>query len=332
MPTPKEEIQLNFERGRDICLGLLNLYKPDDALANQMASEGFSAFTIFRDHLRSYCENKAQVLENNKWKIEEAKEAHYYNTLLPFSVLNIDIEDYSSKYLTELRKKRDIINGVPYEQIASRFTDEREQYVRRCCDPCERNRNKEKYYNGEVYEKKWREMERRRREQYNQEVGHFGTNRELDHNVNRRDRCQFVVEIAYELAKKIGFQPNDRLSGKYTPALWKPVSEKWGLCWYVETDINWDYSIGKDLDSKVMLPSFYPLLVLCPANFTHKLAKKANASQWLRLPYSADLVGFHNTYLRFDSYNELETNIKAHLKLLELRVDDLVRIIENNVS
>lgn len=114
------------------------------------------------------------------------------------------------------------------------------------------------------------------------------------------------------------------------PALWKPISENWGLCWYVEADVNWDYST-KNLNHDILLPSFSPLLVLCPASFSYKLAKKANASQWLRLPYSADLVGFHNTYLRFDSYNELETNIKAHLKLLELRIDDLVKTIENNV-
>lgn len=121
MPAPKETKQLSFEQGRDICLGLFNLYRSDDVLANKMVSEGFSSFTVIRDHLRSYCQNETQVLENNKWKIEEAKEAHYYNTLLPFSVLDVEIEEYSSMHLKELRKKRDIINGVPYEQIASRF-------------------------------------------------------------------------------------------------------------------------------------------------------------------------------------------------------------------
>jgi hypothetical protein len=141
------------------------------------------------------------------------------------------------------------------------------------------------------------------------ETARFASGRGRGRGFDKASRYAMFVEVMESESRSLGFSRDTKKSRSGYSVFSKPVSEGWDLCWTIE-DMN-------TFHRNVFEGQFEPYLHLRARNVRGKL-NRAQMGEFLVIRYRYLILGFGNAYWKFSDLNQLETIIKAHLRLYAL--------------
>lgn len=223
---------------------------------------------------------------------------------------------YFSPFLQRLREERDKANGVPVDQLSSRYPGG-EAAWRSEVDPCERRLVQARNHHKDAHEARWTAMLEAERRALEDEVArHASGLGKIPHTFDNKGRYIFFAAVMERDAASLGFQYDKANSRPNYPVFSKPMSDNWDLCWLIEEARAFFHS---PLEGR-----FEPCLELRSRQLRGTLAN-VESGEFLLIRYAGIVPGFPNGYRKFFDLDELETATKAHLHLYSL----MAPVIEN---
>ncbi len=297
--------RLAFEQANSICKEFVPIGDAVFFYIEGLETAGFSSFVPYDEFVRSFCGGESDIESHKRYLIESAK--YIVGRPFPFPI-GIDEKKwlFTSSFIEELVVRRDEENGVPVSQLASRFPDE---LWRLEVDPCRRRSVFAKMRDRVVYNDRWNMVSREVHRRFASEVLKHSTGLAERYSFERHERLAFFKAVMEENAARLSFVFDKRKSTRRIPVFSKNVNEDWDLCWAIEDpkmlsldDFKGRLSLrleirGRDLKGSV---------------------ERAQAGEFLIIRHDHIVPGFFNAYGQFGNLDELETIIKAHLRLFEL--------------
>jgi hypothetical protein len=300
--------KLSFKQASLICREFIPI---GDALVlhfDSLISANYSAFFPYYQFEQSFCTTEEDIDIHIKCMTEEAKLT--LGRPWPLS-LRVSPEDrqyiFTSVYIDELCKKRDLANGVPVSQLALVYPGE---LWRAEIDPCKYKMVYARIWNKKSFDEQWAAVRDEQRRRIESEVARHSTGLAGGYKFGeKKDRHQFFKIVMDRNAPLFGFEYDKSKSGAYRAIFTKQINGAWDLCWVIEelrqfcfspTEGNFELSLevrGRHLNGTV---------------------DNAEPGTFLIIRFQNIIPGFLRSYWKFNSFDELETIIKAHLCLYSL--------------
>lgn len=309
-PIPK----LSFDQANTICRHFLPIGDATFKYADELIKAGFSAFSPYANFIESFCDSHENLQIHRKCVIEGAK--NLLGRPWPFHVN--DAEEgllFRSPYLQRLIQERDEENGVPDDRLPTKFPGE---IWRPEIDPCRRRSMFESVNNRQAHDARWSITKQEHQRKLALEVGQHATDLARNHSFDRRRRHAFFAAVMKQNIGMLGFELDKLKSRAGFSVFSRQIGSDWDLCWALEEPNSLTFDDFKG--------SFRPYLEIRHRNLKGSI-KSAKNGQFLIIRYDRVVPGFFNGYGQFSSLEELETVIKAHLRLYGL----MAPIIEGGI-
>lgn len=310
--------RLSFEQAAAVCREFVPIGDRAFDYMEQLQRVGFEAFLPFEAFIVSFAANPGEVDLHRQCQMEMAK------TLLgnPWPLMLVagrPEEHFRSPLLQTLRAKRDEENGVPENQLGSRYGGG-EAWWRSQIDPCRRHIAYFEVNNREIYDAHWAEVVDAMKSQVQEEAERFASDLATTHTFDTNGRYALFTAVMERDAAALGFQYDRAKSHANFPVFSKAINPEWDLCWAIEEPdfLFWNLFEGR----------FEPYLEV-RSRMLRGSVRKGKAGEFLQLRYASVVPGFFNAYRTFYSLKELETVIKAHLCLYSLMAPIVQRGLEN---
>jgi hypothetical protein len=305
----KSRPKLSVEQATKICRALVAIGDEAFRYADRLNDAGYHAFSPRWKFTESYCATEAECELHRKCIIEEAK----YSVGWPWPPLYFRWTEeeraslYSSPLFARLRAERDKVNGVPEDQLASRYPDE--SGWRREIDPCRRRQTIAEINARSVYEERWISTLEEERRLLEQEVAEHSSNLARAHTFDEAGRYAFFAAVMERDATPLGFCYDKSKSRAGYPVFSKVITKDWDICWAIEEPKTFFWS---PFEGRCV-----PFLELRGRTLRGPI-DSVQPGEFLRIRYANVVPGFFGAYRTFHGLDELETMIKAHLCLYGL--------------
>jgi hypothetical protein len=312
-PRPR----LTFEQANALCREFLPIGDHVFDYMAELGKAGFEAFLPRHRFTESFALNREELEVHRRCVGETAKERLGRPWPMHLSEENLK-ERYFSPFLQRLRAERDHANGGPENQLSSRYSQS-ETAWRRELDPCRQRMLQMEINQRETYEVRFTTMleEEMRALEDECSLHATGLGRE-PHTFDSKGRYAFFIAVMERDAASLGFHYDRAKSRPNYPVFSKAITKDWHLCWVIEDAQLFFHSPFEGL--------FAPYLELRGHNLCGKLAK-AKSGEFLKIRYTIAVPSFFNGYWMFFNLDQLETAIRAHLRLYGL----IAPIIEGGI-
>jgi hypothetical protein len=234
MPKPRDfRPTLSFEEANAICREFVPIGDEVFRYMAQLEEAGFKAFLPRHEFIESFAETPEEREIHRRCVVETAKER-----LGRPSRMRIYDEDlqhlYFSPHLQQLRDERDRANGVPVNQLSSRYPGG-ESAWRTEVDPCQRRLVQASVNQKDAYEARWTAMLEAERRALEDEVARRATGLgKIPHTFDNKGRYVFFAAVMEHDAAPLGFHYDKPKSRPNYPIFSKAITDDWHLCWVIE--------------------------------------------------------------------------------------------------
>jgi hypothetical protein len=311
-------LKLSFPQANAICREFLPIGDRVFDNMTRLQEAGFSAFLPRHHFIESFAANAEELEIHRRCVMENAKER--LARPWPIRIYEEDFKQlYFSPFLQHLREELDKANGVPVNQLSTRYPGG-ESAWRREIDPCQRRLVQNSINDRELHEARFAGMvEDERRALEDEAERHASGLGKLPHTFDNKGRYAFFAAVMERDAACLGFHYDKAKSRPDYPIFSKAITEDWHLCWVIEE--------ARAFFCSPFEGRFAPYLELRGESLRGTLAK-AESGEFLHFRYATAVSGFFNGYWKFFSLNDLERAIRAHLYLYSL----LAPIIEGGIA
>jgi hypothetical protein len=308
--------RLSFDQANAVCREFLPAGDHVFDYMTRLREAGFEAFLPRHTYIESFAANPEELEIHRRCVAEMVKER--LARPWPMRIYDEDFKQlYFSPYLQRLRAERDKSNGVPVDQLSSRYPLG-ESAWRREVDPCQRRLIQARQ--EDTYEARWTAMLELERRALEDEAARHATGLgKIPHTFDNKGRYVFFAAVMERDAAPLGFHFDKAKSRPHYPIFSKAITDDWHLCWAIEEARAFFHS--------PLEGSFSPFLEIRGHNLRGTLAK-AESGEFLHIRYAGVVPGFFNGYWKFFSLDQLETAIRAHLHLYSL----MAPIIEGGIK
>lgn len=305
--------RLTPRQGNALCREFLPIGDRVFDYMEQLNKEGFAAFRPRREYIESFATNDEELAIHRRCVVEAAKER--LGRPEPMCMHGeFDEETYSSPYLERLRAERDEANGVPENQLSSRYPGE--SAWRREVDPCQRRLVQTECNHREIYEARFATMLDDEIRALDEECAIHATGLgRVPHTFDNKGRYVFFTAVMERDAAALGFRYDKAKSRTNYPVFSKAITEDWHLCWVIP-DAHMFFSSPFE-------GRFSPDLELRGHNLC---GASAEFGERLQIRARGQVLG--NGYWRYCNLDQLETAIRAHLHFYGL----IAPIIERGIT
>src|SRR6266567_3003216 len=178
--------KLSFDQAIAVCRQFLPIGDGSFDYMGQLQEAGFEAFLPFEDFTLSFAASPDEIDLHRQCVMEMAK------TLLgnPWPLMLVASRRdqlFRSPLLQDLRAKRDEENGLPENQLSSRYGGG-EAWWRSQIDPCLRHMAYFQVNNQEIYDARWAEVIDAMKSQVQEEAERFASNLSRTYTFDRNGR------------------------------------------------------------------------------------------------------------------------------------------------
>lgn len=306
----KSHPKLSVEEVRAVCGGFLPLSDEIFRYADRLASAGFRAFIPRWKFTESFCATQGERELHRRCIIERAR----YLVGWPWPPLHLRWTAaerallYTSPFFEQLRSERDKANAVPENQFDSRYPAGEGSW-RREVDPCRRTQLMAEVSDQSAYKERWNAVLDEEARALKQEVVQHATGISRAYTFDKNGRYALFSAIMERDATPLGFCYDRSKSRPNYPVFSKSVSKDWDVCWAIEEAnmFYWNPFEGR----------FMPFLEV-RGRIREGRIGNAEPGEFLHIRYAGIVPGFFNAYRAFHTLDQLETMIKAHLRLYHL--------------
>lgn len=309
-------VAMSFRQMDAICRRLSLLADQMDFFTESMTASGFQAFRPRQEYLASFCNSGDERALRKRCIAERAKQ----RLAAPLDMNAFGSEASSpwrSPFLQALREEQ--TKGLSIDST----TNDRGlgEMLRQEIDPCQRNLLRMQWQDRETWDAIFTSMHDAELQALADEATAHATGLgRMPHTFDAQGRYAFFSAVMARDASPLGFQHDKRRSKPEYPVFTKPLTPDWDLCWSIEerTFFQWNQFEGR----------FEPALTLRSRTLRGRSSKIPG--QILGIDYPETVHGFGNGYRTFRDLDELETAIKAHLKLYELTfptIEDAIKAV-----
>ena len=309
MVKPREpRLKLSFGQATAICRELLPIGERVFHYMAQLREAGFQAFLPRHEYIESFAETPEELDLHRRCVVEDAQERLGRPTPLRMSDEEFK-QIYTSPFLQRLRAERDHANGVPVDQLRSRYPGG-ESAWRREIDPCQRRLNWTNVNRKDALEERFTAMLEAERQALEDEVACHATGLgRVPHTFDNKGRYTFFAAVMERDAAPLGFRYDTAKSRTNYPIFSKAITDDWHLCWVIEEAREFFHSPFEG--------RFQPFLELRSRLLGGRLTN-VESGEFLHIPHASVVPGFFNGYWKFFDLDGLETSIRAHLYLYGL--------------
>ena len=308
MDKRRANSKLSFKRASLVCREFIPI---GDALVshiNSLISADYSAFLPHYQFEQSFCTTEEDINIHIKCLIEEAKLT--LGRPWPLS-LRVSFEDrqhiFTSIFIEELCKERDIINRVPVSQLALVYPGE---LWRTEIDPCKYKMAYARIRNKKDFDEQWAAVRDEQRRRFENEVARHSTGLARGYEFGEKsDRYQFFKTVMDRNASLLGFEYDKRKSGAYRAIFTKQIGDTWDLCLVIEELRQFCFSSAE---------GHFELSLEIRDRHLNGSVENAESGTFLIIRFQNIIPGFLRSYWKFYSFDELETIVKAHLYLYSI--------------
>jgi hypothetical protein len=308
MNKQKTTSKLSLKQAGIVCLEFVPIGDDIPVYISHLITHGYSSFLPYYDFERSFCTTDEDLFIHIKCMTEEAKLT--LGRPWPLS-LRTALEDrkniFTSEFIEELCKKRDIENGMPVPQLPLAYPGE---LWRTEIDPCKFNMALARIRNKNAFDEQWAAVRNEQRRRLENEVKRHSTGLAGRYELGRReDRYKFFEVVMERNASSLGFEYDKVKSVKCRAIFTKKISDTWDLCWAIEEARQFYFSPMKG--------NFQLSLELRGRHVNGSL-ETAKPGTFLIIRFQNIIPGFLRSYWEFFDFDQLEVIIKAHLYLYSL--------------
>jgi hypothetical protein len=271
---------------------------------------GFSAFDPFVDFVESFAVGDDEIVLHRKLCIELAK---YYLTNVPHASTEAEREQlYVSPLAQRLLEEQDIQAGRRPRRIYQHVPGDEPVWIPGL-DPCIRRMKDFERRSREDYERQRTAMRVSMRSRLLAEVPRHATGLSRGYAMwspGPRSRLNFFDAVMARDAAVLGFHYDKRKSRVRSLVYSKPITQEWDLCMELEENMGMFFFSAREghfvLDITVRGRSLR--------------GQPRESGEMLQINYGPSIPGFGagGAYWKFESLDELETIVRAHLHVHSL--------------
>lgn len=293
--------KLSFDEANRLCRQFLPIGDKIYEYMERLEDARFGAFRPYHKFVESFAETPEELATHRLCVAEHARERLAQPT--PIRIYDSDFKQlYFSPFLQQLREERDRVNGIPVQQLATRYPGD--SAWRREIDPCQRRLIRAEMTDREAINSRRTTMFEEQRQVLEREVKSHATGLSRQHPFDREGRYAFFTTIMQRDAAALDFRYDKSRSRWDYPVFSKAMTADWDLCWVLEEPRHFFPSPSEGI--------FMPFLELRSRPLRGRLTK-VESGEFLHLRYSSILPGLYSGYRTFLNLDQLETIIRAHL-------------------
>ena len=314
----RDKPRFSSEQADRLCRTLLPLADSAPEVTKRIQDIGFTAWLPHHMFIESF--GTPEDVDCHRRCIIEFARERLGRPFPPFFATDLS-HHYFSPYLQELRRKRDVFNGVEANKLSTRYPQS-EAAWRRPEDPCERKKIFAHVNDREAYDVAWKVMERDTQRILEAEVERYSTALVADRPFDHQSRFELFKAVMERDAADLGFQYDKAMSRTRDPVFSKELDKDWSLCW----------SIGNlALFLGLIRGRYTPDLHIRRRQFRGNLAE-AKSGEVLFIPYRLLVPCVGSAYGSFRTLGELEVMIKANLSLYRIVAPTLDALLTKGLA
>jgi hypothetical protein len=305
--------KLSFKQASSACRGLIPIGEALFDHVDSLENASYSAFLPHYTFEQSFCAGGDDFEIHKRCLIEQAKLT--LGRPWPLS-LRIRREDkqylFTSPFIEELCKKRDIANGVPVGQLALSYPGE---IWRTEIDPCRYRMQQARMKKRGDFEEQWRIVCEERKRRLDEEVTIHSAKFE-HYESGLQARHMLFKEVMETNLTTLGFEYDEVKSWTFSNVFTKRVSEDFDLCFVIEdmgqfwfNQMEGNFNLNLEVRNRQLIGSI----------------EDAEPGTYLIIRFQQIIPGFIGAYRKFFNLHQLEVIIKAHVFLYGL----VRRVIED---
>jgi hypothetical protein len=293
--------KLSFDKANALCRNFLPIGDKIWEHMGRLQEAGYAAWQPYHRFIESFAETPEELATHRRCVCENAKERLAQPT--PIRIYDEDLKHvYFSPFLQQLRAERDRVNGVPVEQLQTRYPGE--SAWRHHVDPCQRQLVRNEMADRKNVEARRKAMFEEQRRVIEREAERHASGVSPHHSFDEKGRYAFFTAIMQRDAAPLGFHHDKSRSRWNYPVFSKEMNADWDLCWVLEEPRPFFHSPWEG--------TFMPFLELRSRALRGRL-NKVESGEFLQIRYLGLIPGLYSGYRQFLNLDELETLIKAHL-------------------
>lgn len=321
---PAKSATISLDQGWRLLRGVLATCDKQELFCHILREHGFSAFDPLLANYFTYV-LPVEIEATQKRMAEETKEVFLRELRRPIDGDKVSEAELASPHLAELRRLRDLRNGVPAEDLILHFS-EQEAYILHALDEPERRRRADSILNRISCEHKLQKAQEEAMVRLKWEAQRMASADWINFATDGASRGQLFLDTSSSLLKQIGFK--SAMSKQRSPLFVRRQLDS-------EFELRW---VLRDVDYLAAWPGqmrpsgFQPALYMCHRKTPANIEVGAQRGQCLRLAYTGLVPFFGNAYLHFYSNEELETIIKAHVFLMQSFIEQFLVVFQMSLK